>query len=369
VSPRITLVISSLGTGGAERVLAGMCNYWAEAGLDITLVTLRTDIPDHYAVDPRVQRVEEDLFWTSHNVFTRLRDMWSRIRQLRSTILQTRPDVVISFIDKNNIRVLLSLWSSGVPVIVSERSVPQMEQLALAWRLLRRITYPRAAAVVAQTAMVKSWLEAAVHPRMVRVIPNAVAAQPLNPDRVHSRRVVAMGRLSSEKRFDLLLRGWAELEAKEGKEKKEGWQLSIVGDGELRCALQSEAERLGVSASVTFHGNLEDPTEVLGDAAFFVLTSAYEGFPNALLEAMACGLPAISFDCPGGPADIIRDGVDGLLIADGDVAELARSMQLLMDDAAQREALSQRASEVIQRFSQQAVMQLWNDLITQVEVG
>ncbi|HEY6249809.1 MAG TPA: glycosyltransferase, partial [Candidatus Angelobacter sp.] len=140
----------------------------------------------------------------------------------------------------------------------------------------------------------------------------------------------------------------------------------IIGDGPLRSKLEEQSEALKLAGRVHFAGELADPFPALCAADVFVLSSRFEGFPMALAEAMACGLPVVSFDCPEGPREVIRNGTDGLLVPVGDVAALAVALDRLMSDPQERARLATRAPEVVQRFSRERVLSLWQQLFEEL---
>jgi GalNAc-alpha-(1->4)-GalNAc-alpha-(1->3)-diNAcBac-PP-undecaprenol alpha-1,4-N-acetyl-D-galactosaminyltransferase len=164
--------------------------------------------------------------------------------------------------------------------------------------------------------------------------------------------------LSHQKGFDLLIEAFARLTPK-----YPGWELRIIGEGTDRAALERLATERGVALRVRFCGWLNDPQPVLAGSELFVLSSRWEGFPNALLEAMACGVPAVSFDCDSGPSEIIRDRVDGLLVPPDDVSALASALDHLMDDAALRREMGDRAREVVTRFSCARFFAQWDNVV------
>ncbi|NKB99325.1 MAG: glycosyltransferase [Pseudomonadales bacterium] len=356
INPRVTFVVSALGVGGAERVISKLVNDWVSRGCSVTLVSLRDDITDHFELDVRVQRVSATFFWPSNNAVSRFIDLFRRHFRLRKTILDSDPDIVVCFINKLNVRVLISLFGNSVPVIVSERSNPEQERLGYWWELLRGIAYRKAAVVVVQTTAVQAWFSKMFPSMDLAVVPNGVAPVNQAPFHDRTREVVSVGRLSWEKGQAALLESWARVDRGE-------WRLTIVGDGPDRERLEKLAQKLGVGDSVNFVGDIEAPDQILRTAGIFVLSSIYEGFPNALLEAMASGVPVVSFDCPNGPRDIVRDGVDGYLVPAGDTHQLSKKMQDLMNEESLRQQFGKNAMQVAERFSEKHVADLWYEVL------
>lgn len=364
---RLTLVVPSLAYGGAEKTAVSMANHWAKQGCDVALVTLDSQAGDTFALSPDVRRTSLDLMRESGSPLHAIMNNLRRIARLRRAARDSRPDAVISFTDKMNIVTLIACAGLGVPVIITERTDPRHHAIGRAWDALRRLMYRRGAALVVQTEDVRRHMQPAMHGRPVFVIPNAVD-RPHDPGRIAGltnesgdRLVVGMGRLSAEKGFDLLIRAFAQVAADHP-----GWTLKILGEGPQRAELQGLIKECGLSERVSLAGWSKEPSAVLSRADLFVLPSRYEGFPNALLEAMACGLPAISFDCESGPAEIIRHETDGLLVPPGDVAALARAMDRLMLNPDERRQFGLRAVEVTDRFSTERYFRLWEDVLSAV---
>ncbi len=360
---RITLVISSLSCGGSERAMVLLADRLAERGHELSLVTIASPEADFYTPDPRIRRVALGLAGDPRHVLHALTNNLKRWAALRRAIRASRPEVVLSFLAETNILTLASCAGLGLAVIVSERVDPRCSPIGRIRERLRRWLYPAAAAVVVQTTRVRDWMERALVLRSLRVIPNAVEPASGDPDAraqpsQRSRLVVGMGRLTRQKGFDLLLRAFATCSARHP-----DWRLLILGEGQERGSLERLAERLGISPRVDLPGTAPCPGAILRRADLFVLASRFEGFPNALLEGMACGLAVIAADCPSGPAEIVRSGRDGLLVPAEDAEALAAAMDRLMSDENERRRLGERARDVLERFSVEKIAGMWEDLI------
>jgi GalNAc-alpha-(1->4)-GalNAc-alpha-(1->3)-diNAcBac-PP-undecaprenol alpha-1,4-N-acetyl-D-galactosaminyltransferase len=364
---RLTLVISQLTPGGAERVMSTLASYWADRGLEVTLITLWAASSDFYRVTPRVRRVALGLSHPSRTLRQSLFMTWRRLQALRSHIRSSRPDVVVSFMDTTNMLTLLATKNLGVPVVVSERIHPAFHDIGRLRTWVRRRLYPAADALVLPSEGIRGWAEAIVSPHAVRVIPNPVRSiervagtRSRNSSGEH-RVVVGMGRLEPQKQFDHLLRAFAQCSARHPK-----WMLAIIGDGAERGRLEELAMQLAIREKVRWLSQVMEPESVLRNADLFVLSSRYEGFPNALIEAMACGCAVISFDCSSGPSEIIRHGVDGILVPAQDLEALVVAMDRLMSDEHERKRLGARAVEVRDRFSMSRIAAMWDDLFREL---
>ena len=364
---RITLIIPTLKRGGAERIMSVLANLWAEQGRAVTLLTFDQGDTPAYRLSPAIDHRRLGLMADSNNPAVGFfRNLW-RVRRLRRAIRESRPDVVLSFMDIPNVLTILATRGLRVRVVISERVDPSLYDIGRAWSALRRLTYGRADAVVCQTEPALRWVQQKIDIKGL-VIPNPVIApselQPVERGvRGQPLTVVAMGRLVPQKGFDLLLQAFASVANRHPE-----WSLQIIGTGPLRAQLEHQAAELQIAGRVHLAGEVADPFPLLRAADLFVLSSRFEGFANALCEAMAVGLPVISFDCPSSPAEIIQHGENGMLVPAQDVPALAAAMDRLMGDAAARQRLASRAPEVLSRYSPERILGLWDELFQELGV-
>lgn len=367
---RIMFVIHSLERGGAERVMSTMANYWSLQGEDVTIVTLETLDKDAYSLAAEVKRKSLALAGESGN---KLRGFWNnmrRWRKLRAVVQKLEPDVIVSFTTNINSMMILALLGIHIPLIISERVDPLYPSIGRFRKLLRRCLYPSAAALVVQTEHAKIIMQHWFQSLRIRVIPNPVSENDSDVNQPHvplrellkvpgdARIIAGMGRLGPEKGFDLLIDSFSKVNAKHP-----DWHLVIFGEGRSRRELEDQAISLGIQDKVHLIGLVLAARKYLAEADIFVLSSRHEGFPNVLLEAMACGLPVVSFDCNSGPGDIIRHEYDGLLVEPENALALEKAMMKLIEEPNRRRALARNAHGVIERFALSRIMGLWRQLI------
>lgn len=359
------LAISSLSAGGAERVISEMANWWAAHDREVAVLTLENTYPDHYRLHTHVERITID--WQLPRTRLHIPQQFVKHQvMLRNAVLNYMPDVLISFIDRTNIHLLFALAGTVIPLIITERTDPRYHRIGLFWSLVRHLLYPFSNALVVQTDSVSAWANQIVPRNRISVIPNFVRAIPQPEETALEKKhfqpaILSVGRLGKEKGHDLLIRAFAHIGAS-----REGWRLVILGEGPERSTLEKIAETLGISDAVTMPGIVEEPIEWMHKAKIFVLPSRYEGFPNALLEAMACGCAAVASNCPSGPSEIICHNENGLLVPKEDVKALSAAMSRLMKDENLRIRLGEKALEVRSRFSESAIMAKWDNLIERV---
>lgn len=360
---RYVIVLSDLGAGGTQRLVLGLAAHLIELGRAVDILTLETHGTNSFFPIPDGIHVRGlGLSSESRNSVSAVDANLARVAALRKTLQRITPDLVLSFLTSNNVLVLLATIGLRVPAIVTEESEPAYESTPHAWRLLRRLTYPRARYIVVHSQGARAFFRGPLA-RRVQVIANPVAPcpvkSPLGGEKAERLPIVAaMGRLSPEKGFDVLLLAFAHI-ARRCPE----WSLIILGDGPEHPRLLRLAEDLGIAERVFLPGFHRSPAETFVRASIFCSAARVEGFGLALCEAMACGLPAVATDAPSGPRDIVRPGVDGELVPVDNAAALGEALVQLMDDPHRRAAYGVRARDVVARFSPTRIWADWDGLI------
>ena len=364
---KLLIFIHSLGGGGAERVTAHLANHWVTKGIQIAIVTLASRDEDRYALDPAIDRISLERANISRGPVDAIFANVRRVRALRRVLVDRKPDVALAMMSNSN--VLLALATVGLPGVRafgSERIHPPALPIGKAWGMLRSTCYRLLEGVVAQTTKSREWVVANTSAKSVAVIPNPVVwpverSSPVVPPESVGvpgrKRILAVGRLDRQKGFDILLGAIARMGTQ-----LPDWELVIVGEGRDRAALQSRIRSLNLTDRAYLVGNTGNIGDWYESADIFVCSSRFEGFPNALAEAMAYGVAVVSFDCDTGPRDLIADDTDGLLVPPEDAEKLGSAMLALMQDDERRARLAARAVDVRNRFAIDRISERWLDL-------
>lgn len=365
----ILFLVSSMHAGGAERVAATLSRGWVRQGHRVTLVPTYTGKGKlFYELDPqvRLEWLADSLGRAGRTPLAPFFKLWA----LRRLVKEQRPDVIVSFLTNVNVMTLMATRGLEVPLIVCERTNPAVSTSASpSLQRLRRWLYPHADMVTVQAEASLAPMQTLVPGiRRVAVVPN-----PLPPDLPLPRswneneagrrkRLVAMGRLVPSKRFAGLITLFAHLA-----QRFPDWDLAIWGDGPLRGELEAQAVQAGLAGRVLLPGRTSTPWDELLASDLFVLTSEVEGFPNALIEAMALGLPCVSVDCPSGPREITRDGRDARLVPLNDEAALEQTLAGLMEAAGERARLGEQGARAVrERYGLEQVIAHWDVLFKEI---
>lgn len=361
---KILFLLSSMEAGGAERVAALLASAWADRGDDVILMpTFSGGGNCAYPLSPSVElRFLSDIVGSNPSKLMRL-------KALRRSIKSDRPDVILSFLPHVSSAALAAAAGLGIPVIACERTYPPLLQppLPIFYRVARRLSYPFADALVGQTETTAAWLRARGGRALIRTIPNPVADPlPSNPPHLPPEEVLApdrklllwAGRFEESKRADVLIDAFARIAGA-----VPDWDVVLLGDGPARTSATTLAKHHGLDDRIHLPGFAGNLADWYRRADAFVMTSSYEGFPNALLEAMAQGLPSIAFDVLTGPAELSDGGRRLILLPDCDhVDALAGALSTLLRDRARREELGRAALETATDYSKDRVLAMWDDL-------
>ncbi len=335
---RLALFLPSLRGGGAERVMVNLAVAFCERGIGVDVVLLQSEGPYLRELPPGVRVV--DL-----KASRMLTGFAALVRYLR----RERPRVMLSAMRHSNVTALLaaSLSGSQVPVVVCDHNTATVELgenpgiKTTVIRVLMRWLYPRAYNIVAVSKGVADDLGILLNlnTNRINVIHNPIVKEeiftlsnlPVTHPWFVNRLipvVLAVGRLTRQKDYETLLQAFSIARA------TRDLRLMILGEGELRSSLEALIEQLGLVEDVALPGFTENPFAYMRQADMFVLSSLWEGLPTVLIEAMACGVPVISTDCPSGPAEILENGKWGRLVPVGDANALAQAMLDMLDDSA-----------------------------------
>lgn len=364
--PSWLLLVPSLRAGGAERVASVLANHWAALGYAVTLVTFETAEFDAYALHPGVVRVAVGPATREAGALAAASRAWRRTRALRALLRHRQPLAAVSFMAVANIT--LALAGLGLPSVSigSERSYPPAARIGAFREWVRAWAYRHLDAVVALSLESGRWLRGHTGVREVAVIGNPVSwpvprGEPLRDPAqtiASGRSVLLMaGRLAPVKQVDQGIAAFAQLA-----DRFPRWDLVIVGEGPCLAALQAQARQAGIGQRVMFAGRVGNIGDWYARADLYLMTSLYEGMPNTLAEALASGVPAISFDCDTGPRQLITPEVNGLLVVPGDMPGLCAALARAMADGALRAVWASRAGEIREALALDRVAAEWESL-------
>lgn len=358
---KIALFISSLQKGGSERVMVNLAEYLHRNNCEVILVTqYKQDV--EYEINQNIKRVysEPD---SSKLQGGRIHNFVVRFRTLRDIWKEYKPDLVLSFLGKNNLMAIATTSFLPVKVVASVRGEPTMEYDSTLMRTLAKFVFRFADGVILQTEQAKRFFPQAVRKKSV------IMSNPLNPEFLNRRYmgdkedvIVAVGRLDENKNQAMLIHAFSRIAAEFPKV-----NLVIYGDGNYRQKLEELIVEKGLSDRITLAGVITDVVGHIQKARIYALTSNTEGMPNSLMEAMALGLAVVSTDCPcGGPATLIEDGKNGILVPVGNAYALADAFRRILTDQEFEKNLGDNAYDITRKLNPERVNREWYDYLRKV---
>lgn len=361
-SPDVLMVISHLGHGGTQRVVCNLANALVSQGFGVRVLLTKRRSNNALALDPSVELdflVYNPPRWT----FAHLAGLYSLGRwlpKLRKAISESKAPCVVSFIRPTNVKVLIAcLGLRNQRFVVCERNDPERQPLGRHWAVLSRLLYRTADLVTINSRGVRSSLSAYVEDSKLAFLPNPLTRNTGQDAKILSGPAfLAVGRIVHQKGYDILIKAFAK-----GGDRLAGWRIVFLGEGPERKNLEKLAQELGVAERIEWHGHVSDPFAYYRAAAVFMLTSRYEGMPNALLEAMSCGLPSIVSDASPGPLEIIEHEKTGLVIATDNVAETAAAMTRLALHPEERERLGAAAVSSVKDYLPESSIDKWKEAL------
>lgn len=350
---KISLLIADLGAGGAQKILTSLAAYWAEKGHDVSVITLCDGQNKFFQLSPSVKHISLDLQNSTNNPLTA---NFKRISKIRYTLKTLKAEQVISFIGSTNILAILAAIGLKTKLIISERNDPSRQSFGLFWDSLRKLLYRFANVVTANSDIAIAAMRTYVPENKLVMIPNQ-----LTPPEAHFIKsmkdkdniILAVGRLYPQKGFDTLLRAYALLET--------DWTLTIVGQGPLEDELNTLAQSLNIADRVTFTGQVENPYDYYARAKIFALPSRHEGTPNALLEAMSCGVCPIISDAAEGALPYVKNAAQ--IFACDNAEDLATKLTHIMYNPEHLQNGAEQATNAVHSLRPEAILPQWDEVL------
>lgn len=399
----IAFYIGGLCIGGAERVICNLAEYFYSEGYRVTMVTKVRDEKE-YELNPGIKRIIADIT-TEEETASRIHNLFARIAKLKRIWKEVKPDVIVSFIRKNNLMAIASAAPLGIPVVVSVRSAPERELKGFGFKTITFLLFRQAAGVVLQTREAYNFFPGYIRAKAV-VLPNSInpdflkeseklalernndinGASNEKPEKVaventninreeakvidsrvvfskREKKIITVGRIDDNKNQRMLVEAYAKIAGQYPE-----WSLELIGDGSGWKLLEEYVSTLPCKDRISFTGAVDDVVGRMSKASIFVLPSKIEGMPNALIEAMVMGMACISTDCPcGGPRDLIAaDESNGILVPVDNVDAMAMALKRLITNDTLRQSMGDNARKIIATLHPDTVNKQWKNYIENV---
>ena len=357
-SKKVMFYFSSLSKGGSQRVILNLTESLLAKGYQVTIVTASV-AENEYELPQSANRIISDIT-KEEETTSRILNLKNRFRKLRNIWKSEQPDVIVSFIGKNNFMSILTSRGLRIPVIVSVRAEPTIEYYNFWMRFLAKHLLGKAEGIVLQTEDSKLFFPQKTLKKAV-VLPN-----PLDPEFTKEiyrgekeKKIVMVGRIHSLKNQKLVIDAFAPIASKYS-----DYILEIWGDGEDYESMKNYITSLHLENQIFMPGATGKVREKIESASLYILSSNAEGMPNSLMEAMALGLPCISTDCPcGGPRMLIQDGKNGLLTPVKDAQAMTKAIDRILGNPQFAEELGKKALDIRETLSPEKVNDAWESYL------
>lgn len=355
---KILFYIGNLRKGGAERVVATLSNKLVEKNEVIIITT--TDEKVEYSLDKSIKLFSLKNFDGNKNPLVK---NIIYLKRLKDYIKEIDPDIILGFLPEPSYRLLILKPFIKSPVIISDRNDPKIEYASLKSRTIMKFLYKRADGFVFQTDEARDYFCKKIQDKSI-VIANPVDDRFLKTKYVgyKSTEFINVGRLNEQKNQILLIESF-----KDVIKKYPNYKLLIYGEGSLKNELSMYIKDNKLNNNVKLCGNVDDIENILKDKKGFILSSKYEGMPNALMEAMAVGVPCISIDCPcGGPRELIKNNINGLLVKSNDKNELVSAMYKIIENDKMCKKIAMSAKKNMNNYSCDKIVSKWFEFMKEV---
>lgn len=356
---KIAFYINAIHEGGAERVMVNLASNFADSGNKIILITSFKDDWEY----PYSNNIKRYNLEKSKNNCSKIRRNYLRIKKLRKILKLESPDCIISFMAEPNYRAIIATIGLKTKVIISIRNDPNKEYSGIIGKILGKKLLPLADGCVFQTKEAQKWFPMKLQKKS-KIIYNAVKKDFFEIKRnIVKNRIVTCGRLEPQKNHKMLINAFT-IVLKQHPQAK----LFIYGEGKSKEELSTVISNNNIKRNVFLCGNSNNIPEVLKTAELFVLSSDFEGMPNALMEAMAAGIACVSTDCPcGGPRELIKDKYNGYLVPVNDSTKMANTIINALNNPKKTiEIGTQAKSDAYNYFFPEKIIKEWYEYIKNI---
>ena len=369
----IYIYTALLTKGGADRVLTEKANWFVEHGYEVGFITdTQMEKPPVFPLSPKVNLINLDIDFAKEyghpflmRIFLYYRLMRNYKRKMKEVLNSEKPDIVITTMGRD-MDFLTDIYN-GIIIgeahttkqflrnfhLLEQKGFP-FKQIAWYWRRKMDKKARQLSGIVLLTKEdAESWKET----NQTHVIPNSLPFEPEESSSLQNKTAIAVGRYNHAKGYEYLIEAWKIVH-----EKHPEWMINIFGSGEQKDNVERLIEESSLQETILMHEPTDDIMSQYLNSSICVVSSRYEGFSMVILESMICGVPVVSFDCPHGPHNIIKNGEDGILVEYLNTQALADNICYLIENPEIRKEMGEKAKRNIKRYSRENVMAQWTEL-------